>query len=737
MVKPRILGGFSILLLGLFLIACSANERLRDDDISLHPLLVYQSKKIRFDLSMDVLDGGCLVNGVAYFMGIDQENSKQFSLISVNTDGITENLPNYSPIQFAEDIDVRPIFCKLHSDGEGNIWAIEQFITISDQSISDEKFFRQLNCNGEEIYRFESAELADIQDICLSKDGKILVNRDGKVSILDSNGQMLSKLDGQGVETQDFVFLGDGRIGLFNTNQAGPGETHCSLYTIDTESGVWGEAFQIPLTASCIYSGDKNALFYYLDGTTLYAWREESSTGEEILNWVNCGFDGMYVAELEFMEDGRLAVITRKDRKCEFFVLTPTVGQLDKIELTLGSINPTSNLQQTVIDFNNSSEDYYISLVDYAQGGISYNQAATRFATEIVTGNMPDLLCVDYLPIRSLEINGYLEDLWPYIDKDSQLDREKLMLRPLQAAELGGELYRISNCFFIRTVAGNKEIVGDQMSWTLADMNAALDSMPTGGTAWGRFGTKQRMLSQELYYMDRFVDWGSGTCNFESNAFKSMLVFCNSFPDTVVEDARDAFGYSAVLSGQQMLLPVIISSPQSLVEHQFLFDNCVSYIGYPNEGGQVGSWFQFSEAIAMSSRCADKDGAWTFLRTLLLPHEDIGSPNNYGLPINREDFQRMIDLSMQPNLYKDNPTKYIILQNEDNEIAYEGRAITEEEKMQLLSLYNQIEGLLGYDNSIFNIITEQAGAYFVGDKSLNDVVTAIENRVNLYLAELS
>lgn len=70
--------------------------------------------------------------------------------------------------------------------------------------------------------------------------------------------------------------------------------------------------------------------------------------------------------------------------------------------------------------------------------GVSHSQATTRLATEIVTGNMPDIVCLDGLSSRSLETSGYLENLWPYIDEDPALGRENLMLRPLQAAEVGG-----------------------------------------------------------------------------------------------------------------------------------------------------------------------------------------------------------------------------------------------------------------------------------------------------------
>ena len=70
------------------------------------------------------------------------------------------------------------------------------------------------------------------------------------------------------------------------------------------------------------------------------------------------------------------------------------------------------------------------------------------------------------------------------------------------------------------------------------------------------------------------------------------------------------------------------------------------------------------------------------------------------------------------------------------EIDVTVNALTQEEYDQIMELYNAAEGIVDYDVNLMNIITEQAGAYFAGDRSLDDTVAAIQSRVGLYLAEL-
>ena len=100
----------------------------------------------------------------------------------------------------------------------------------------------------------------------------------------------------------------------------------------------------------------------------------------------------------------------------------------------------------------------------------------------------------------------------------------------------------------------------------------------------------------------------------------------------------------------------------------------------------------------------------------------------------------MVELSMTEREFpkEDSPQGFVnwfsSYQNDSMRIPY--YPATQEEIDQLMALYNAAEGIVDYDVNLMNIITEQAGAYFAGDRSLDDTVAAIQSRVGLYLAEL-
>ena len=62
-------------------------------------------------------------------------------------------------------------------------------------------------------------------------------------------------------------------------------------------------------------------------------------------------------------------------------------------------------------------------------------------------------------------------------------------------------------------------------------------------------------------------------------------------------------------------------------------------------------------------------------------------------------------------------------------------AATQEEVDQVMALYNAITTTYNYDQRIYDIIKDMAGAYFAGDRGLDDTATQIQSRVKLYMNE--
>lgn len=66
---------------------------------------------------------------------------------------------------------------------------------------------------------------------------------------------------------------------------------------------------------------------------------------------------------------------------------------------------------------------------------------------------------------------------------------------------------------------------------------------------------------------------------------------------------------------------------------------------------------------------------------------------------------------------------------------YDYHPVTQEEYDQIMALYNAVDTIYRWDDALGDIITDVAGAYFAGDKSLDETAELIQRRAELYVSE--
>ena len=307
-----------------------------------------------------------------------------------------------------------------------------------------------------------------------------------------------------------------------------------------------------------------------------------------------------------------------------------------------------------------------------------------------------------------------------------------------------------------------------------------MTKLQDGASVFDVYRTKTDILQTCISRnIDAFVDWENGSAHFDSDEFKALLEFANQFPDTYDwENATDEENDSAqnrMNSGKQLMTDMYVSSFEDMLYQLTGFNGGVKFVGYPSEDGTSNHAFQFDGAIAISSTCADKTAAWNFMKQFLT--EDYQSGYNvWNFPINQKAFdQKMKDAMTEEyqtdengNVVKDengNPIRIpkmtyyttdagggvafaattetaastVVIGgsgvNEDGSISI--YAMSQEQADQILDLINATTAVYGYDESILNIISDEAAAYFAGEKSLDDTANMIQSRVNLYVAEQS
>ena len=402
-----------------------------------------------------------------------------------------------------------------------------------------------------------------------------------------------------------------------------------------------------------------------------------------------------------------------------------------------------AGLNQADVDaFNEAHTDVQIELrVYWGDTREEIQQSSECLLVEMAAGKIPDIIDfggvdLQKFPYQQLARKEYFEDLWPYIENDPELGREGVLEAPLKAAEIDGGLYMIFNRVDITTLIGAESLVGDRNSWTLRDLQTAFSGMPEDSTVMEYYYTKNRVCETILPMMlDSYIDWESGQWSFDDATFREALEFINTFPDETAWDGfgRDEVGFAELterlLDGRQMLMSMWISSPGDIRRYDALFGGRCAFVGFPVEDGSTGSCFEpRGEMVAITSACRNKDAAWEFVRQCLLPKKMDDLDLQYSIPVNLTNYNQVIralrgkkkgTLSFQ---YYNSP-------------RIDLSPMTVEEVQRFEDFFNSIDKIGICDADVYDIVVEQCGAYFAGDKTLDETIRLINNRVKLYVNE--
>jgi ABC-type glycerol-3-phosphate transport system substrate-binding protein len=576
-----------------------------------------------------------------------------------------------------------------------------------------------------------------------------------KYCVLDASGKTLKTLD-----------LGKSGGSLIPYNGGAAVETWDSttkLQPVNPDTFELSAAIELPPSAGAVYpSTDEAYDFLYDNGGSIYGYKLQEKTSEKVVDWIDCDVDSNQMLGYTVMSDGRvLGVLNQQNSDGtsvpELVLLTRTnsADVKPKTVLTMACLYVDWSLRSSIVAFNKASDKYRIVVNDYSQynTGDDYTAGFTKLNTEIISGKVPDLIYTADLPIGQYAAQGLLEDLVPYIDKDKDLGADALMPEILAAAETDGHLYRAFSTFYISSAVGLDKVVGGYSTWTLADLKDAMKKLKSDATVFSVSLTKSDVLTNCLSRnLSSLVDWQTGKCSFDGDDFKDLLRFANSFPDKFDSDNFDWSTYpgdqQSMLNGEQLLMDTSISSVSDYLNQLVMFNNQpIDFVGYPTQTGS-GSTFILGEGLAITKTCADKDGAWSFVRQYFTADSQIADGNaGNGLSVNKSLFDKQVKDLMtvtyqtdeKGNQVKDENGKPVVLPkvdympDETHHITID--VMTQAQLDSFMALYRSVKTVNSPDSEISKIVTDEAASYFAGQKTLDETASMIQNRVNLYVQE--
>lgn len=529
--------------------------------------------------------------------------------------------------------------------------------------------------------------------------------------LFDPEGNYRFSLRDQGSGALSVIRLADGRLAVCSSEDGG---WHHRLLPIDMESHAFGKAASLGTTTQ-VFGGVGEDDFYLYDSAALYACGADDGARRELFRWSELGLAGGDAFVLP-LGKGRFAVLASAFSQTglgsyEYCIIAR--GKDARTVLHMTSLQPDNTILEAIARFNRRSPDYRVELrAIFSQAedvsDVDWNNALTKLGTELIAGNVPDLLDLDDLPVEALVRQGLLEDLYPWLRGDETLNEADFFDHVFEAMSVDGQLPCVTANVMLLTVFVDPTAVNGAESWTLADFAAyKRDGLKVESVSPGWF--LSRLLAQDNPY----VDWALGSCSFDSPGFIALLELCKSMegkePTWLMPDGT--------AQNPAACLFVNAASVFDVALYRAFFGGDPDPIGYP---GQTGSEHVLRplNRIGMSAAGQHKDGAWTFVRSFLEPKvQESGA----FLPIRRDSFDKIARAAMEGRSMWAGQSYYGKLTDGDIALARE--------------LLNHATCALDPEDGLNELINAGAAAYFRGEKNAEEAARDIQGKASLYVGE--
>ena len=458
-------------------------------------------------------------------------------------------------------------------------------------------------------------------------------------------------------------------------------------------------------------SGDEAAFLYVAKSDGVYKL-DRDGANELFIDFEECQIEPGKLLEFGAVGEGRFLCAGPGGELLLRPASPDEIGK--KAEVTIAVFSAHSIAEQYAAQMSAQSEDYEFKTVNYGNDANSL----MRLRTELGAGGGPDLIMFSAYgrpgPLNYI-VRGWLEDFTPYIDADPLVGRGNLMV--WDALNEYGGVYLLGDCFDLDGFRGLKEVFGERRGMTIAEyleMEAALEPWQD---MCSRMDPEYFLELMAVSYLDRAMDWETGSCDFDNAEFVSILEAASR----VKSDRSKEFElpsqfentWSRLGRGQVLMMRMSRGGSNSLAFDADYSGKEVCYFSLPTVDGEEMLRVQLELAAGIFAGSEQKEGCWEFIRfTLMDPTANmhIGSR-----PLYRPLFDEMLEANVG-----DYPNQISI-----------------EEAAELRELVERADKLAIYDDSAMDIILEEAGAYFSGAQSAWQAAEYVQNRLSIYIAEQS
>lgn len=477
-------------------------------------------------------------------------------------------------------------------------------------------------------------------------------------------------------------------------------------------------------------SSDKKSLFY-VDMSGIYRRVIGGSVSERIvdgeitrLNMPSLDCVGLY----QLTEDSFAVLLY--DFDADTYSLVSYTYSADtpitpSTELKIYSLYENRTIRQAAALFQSQNQDVRIR---YTTGktspAVTTSDMLRTLNTELLSGNGPDLIVLDGMPIQSYIDKDILMDMSGLMQEE--LSQDKYLPNIMESVKQDDKLFAIPARFRPFLLLADSPIA--QASDFTSLIDALIEDKNKHGADYNISSFTSPVQYHDLFATACLPAWFHEDGSFDENQFAEFLTYIKKLaPDNNEIDGLYVTGMSTTdaidwANGTCSIVASQISCP----DDYGTFDSAIIERGQGEIvpiPGQVKNVFVPVSIVGINQNTKHSDLAAQFIHTLL--SQEVQERVFYdGLPVNMDTLM---------NVYQGKKGIWASLSNGDSylDIFYP----SDESRAYMLELFRNLENPYFSNQDLEDSILEEAELYYDGTRSLEDTVKAVAQKMEQIQAE--
>ena len=569
------------------------------------------------------------------------------------------------------------------------------------------------------------------------------ITMDGdSISRYSMEGELISEIQAQGIINSIAFSEKEGTLIIAQQNH---NESTLGIYSANWDTANFDFLYEMEhfFCTPTLYSSNKYS-FVLSDGSSMFGVDIPSNQIYPLISWGEYGLLGVIGTRgtLMLREDGHIVLdrnwMTGVTRILQFTKTEPYQGEITNIRLSnVGNTFSLPLLEEAIMRFRQTHPQYRIEVIDYfTEIGVE------RLLLDIFTGNMPDIIelskpapWLDAPPLQQMIIQGVLADLSPFIERDLNMsDYFKASFSSQDES-----IYFLVPAFTMEALLGRDAVISALDGQTMEEILHFLRADAQNGQAQFKTSmTEMELLTHILFsQLETWIDFDTNQALFDTEAFQSLLYFLKEYTP---QDAGIPPAIHMTRDAQDIAF-VEIDNLFTLNQYFDALEGDLSISGFPN------IVLRPSLAFGISNNSQQQEAAWAFLQQLYeLELQKMISQMLFPMHISafRERADAYVEhiASIQQIAIEagHTPGGFVQIALEDGSIqaVFVPQMLLSDEVVDMLQdSIQQASGFYEEHFAILDIILEETLPFLHGDRTAEDTARIIQNRVQIYLSEIS